>query len=416
MLLLGDPAMDNRVIKSTRALQAAGYQVTLYYVPVRPSTLPLPDLGGAVVRQVRAPRPLAWLTGRFRRHGSPGTDTPAATSQRSPSPARRLLAELRALVGTLWLNLVLTHQAWHQRAEVIHANDLDTLAAGCLLRRRCGGDLVYDAHELYPDMIADVSPLYAGLWRLIERLLIGRAAAVITVNESLAGELRRRYRLQRLPIVVMNCPPLEPAPSPTPSTVPEYLLLYQGGLHAERGLEDLIAAVPHVNPRAVLCLRGSGPLRATLEQLATQQGVSQRVRFLDPVPPDQVVSALAGFSLGLMPYRAGSLNNYLATPTKLFEYMMGALPVVASDLLEVRRIGAVWEPGIIYPAGDRAALAEAVNTLLADPERAARHGAGGRRAAEASYNWEAQADRLRAAYAGLVGSRLPRSLSRPPRR
>ena len=433
LLLIGDPTMDTRVIKTTRTLQQAGFAVTLFCLARRSEGAAEPDLGGATIRWVDAPRPLASLTRLLRglrRAARPagtsgveaeeqivasgavnvpsgtGAPTDPGGAQAPAKPGgRRLLAEVRALLGTLWLNLALYRAASGTRALALHANDLDTLLAGVLLKRHLRGRLVYDAHELYPEMFASSSALYVGLWRLLEHRLIGAADGVVTVNGSIAGELRRRHRLPVAPTVVMNCPPLQPLPSdPGYGRAGEILLLYLGRYNAERGLLEMLRAMPLVDRRAVLCLRGGGPLQAALEEEARLLGVKDRVRFLPPLPPDRLVGAMGGYAIGIVPYVPTSLNNYLCTPNKLFEYLMAGLAVVASDLPELRAVVAGGGLGLLYAPGDPADLARAIDALLADPRRLATTCAAARRAAEGCYNWEAQVVGLRQLYARFVAA------------
>ena len=163
--------------------------------------------------------------------------------------------------------------------------------------------------------------------------------------------------------------------------------------------------MPMVSRHVVLCLQGDGPLRATLEGEARLLGVADRVRFLPAVTPDRLVGAMGGYAIGIVPYLPTSLNNYLCTPNKLFEYLMGGLAVVASDLPELRRVVAGEGLGLLYAPGDPTDLARAIRTLLADPARLEVARVAARRAAEGRYNWAAQAVGLRQLYAGLSGSR-----------
>jgi glycosyltransferase involved in cell wall biosynthesis len=400
MILLGSPEMDARVIKTARSLAKAGYRLSLFCLAPTPAPSVLPCLEGIEVRWVTATRPLARLLAVWR-----NTRKPMAAAK-SPAtgvePRRRLVRDFRGFFGTLWLNIALWKAARHQPASVIHTNDLDTLLAGVLLKATLGARLLYDAHELYPEMIKGVSALYSGLWRLTEHLLIGMADGVVTVNATVAHELQRRHHLKQVPTVVMNCPPLRDEAPVRDLSARDALLIYQGMLNPERGLEELVRAIPALNERAVLCLRGPGPLREALSTIAMEQGVAGRLRILPPVPPDELVTALDGFTIGLIPYLPNTLNTYLSTPTKMFEYMMAGLPIVAADLPEVQRIIESDGVGVTYPAANVSGLIGAVNTLLADPERMALYAAAGRSAARREYHWDAQAERLLDLYAELA--------------
>jgi glycosyltransferase involved in cell wall biosynthesis len=230
---------------------------------------------------------------------------------------------------------------------------------------------------------------------------------VITVNDSIAAELQRRHRLARQPTVVMNCPVHGQVPETSGRQTggEQVSLLYHGAFTAGRGLEGLVRAMVQVDDRATLLLRGDGPLHGTLQQIARDAGLEQRIHFTPPVPPDQLVASMAGCSVGIVPYLPTSLNNYLCTPNKIFEYMMGGLAVVATDLPELRRIVAGSGAGMLYTPSDGEGLARAVNALIRDPEVLARCRAAARRAALDTYNWESQAEKLRRLYAELLESR-----------
>jgi glycosyltransferase involved in cell wall biosynthesis len=401
MLLLGSPVLDARVIKTVRSLQNGGYQVTLFCIGSASDDVRLPDLGGGAVRWVTATRPIARLTAlsaKLRRRKNEHT---AASRDTAPTTvSRSLRRDMRVLFGILWLNLALWRAARHTHAAIVHANDLDTLPAAVLLKRAARARLVYDAHELYPDMIQAVTALYSGLWRLIEHHLIRSVDAVLTVNNALARELQRRHRLTRTPTIVMNCPPFLQLPGRRIPD-PELLIIYQGSLNRERGLEDLVRAAPALDPRAILCFRGPGPLRDTLIALSAELGMAARIRFLDPVPPDRQVRDLGQFTVGILPYLPTTLNTYLGTPNKLFEYMMAGVPIVAGDLFEVRDIVLSQGVGVVYPAANLDDLIRAVNRLLASPADLARFSEAGMRAAAGQYNWEVQAGKLLDSYAAL---------------
>ena len=60
--------------------------------------------------------------------------------------------------------------------------------------------------------------------------------------------------------------------------------------------------------------------------------------FLDPVPQEKLLIHTRCATLGVIPFQFVGLNNYYATPNKLFEYIAAGLPVVASNFPELKRI------------------------------------------------------------------------------
>jgi glycosyltransferase involved in cell wall biosynthesis len=175
-------------------------------------------------------------------------------------------------------------------ADIYHAHDLNTLPVAYLAVRRYGGKLVYDSHELYTET-SNLSRAERIVSRLTERFLIRRCHAVITVNDSIARELKARYKIQR-PTVIMNCPML-PSHSCKSNLLREKLglsekeplVLYQGGFSPHRGLENLLTAIALV-PRGKLVMMGWRRLEEDLRTIAQAKGLmNNRVFFSSSCTP-----------------------------------------------------------------------------------------------------------------------------------
>jgi glycogen(starch) synthase len=257
------------------------------------------------------------------------------------------------------LQTVLLLDFWRRgrrfNAHLYITNDLDTLLAGVL----CAGAsrrLIHDAHELWPDQWIGMGvfpgPVIAWL-RIFERVLICRAEAVITVNEFIADVLRSRYGIRRLS-VVMNLPDASArASQPSKRTA-----LYHGAYVANRGLENLVLSCAFLQKDVTLVLRGYGELENKLRQLGRPY---DNVRFEKPVPMAQLVRKAAEASVGVVPYLPTNLNNYYASPNKLFEYIRAGIPVVGSDIPFLRKVIVGENIGCIFNPYDPRSIALAIN-------------------------------------------------------
>jgi glycosyltransferase involved in cell wall biosynthesis len=133
-------------------------------------------------------------------------------------------------------------------------------------------------------------------------------------------------------------------------------------------------------------------------------GLGDRVHFVNPVGPGQVVEYLRGVDVGLIPILSYA-SHEMALPNKLFEYLHAGVPVVSSELQSLGEFLRATGVGVTFPPEDAKALAAAVRVVLADHERFA--AAAGDPELLATYSWSRQADELRRIYAGLLGRELP---------
>jgi glycosyltransferase involved in cell wall biosynthesis len=183
------------------------------------------------------------------------------------------------------------------------------------------------------------------------------------------------------------------------------VVLYHGGLFPERGIEQLIEALPGI-PDAELVLMGYGVLEAELPTLIAASPARDRIHVVPAVPPAELHGWVASADVAAMPIQPSTLNHRLTTPNKLFEAMAAGVPVVASDLPGMASIVEETGCGVLCDPTDPASIARAIGSILALPsEERAAIGEHGAKAADETYNWEAQAQILLAEYGRLTGRR-----------
>lgn len=402
MALYGDLTHDSRVRREAASLAEDGWDVVLACLASTGSTADLPP----------------WVTVRVVRPAAsgilPGSDNPFM-GRRGGRLGRlaNKVAWLRGYVSNLrqWGRLVVRSVG---PVDVWHLHDLTGLAAVAPnLDDRI--PVVYDAHELFLETGTALrlpGPARAGL-RAYERRLVRRASAVVTVNDALADELRRRYRPRRL-VAVHNCPGAWAPPDPRRDVLREAagipasspVLLYHGAMSVNRGVEQLLTAMQQPGlERAHLVLMGFGEMRDAYAA-AARDFPGGRVHLLAAVPPAQLLDWVTSADIGVMAIQPSTLNHRLSTPNKLFECLMAGVPVVASDFPAVRRIveeapggpvGRVCDP---TRADD---IANAVQEVLAlSPAESNALAARCRDAAASRWNWATQAAGLLALYRDLA--------------
>ncbi|MDA3936858.1 MAG: glycosyltransferase family 4 protein [Actinomycetota bacterium] len=370
MLLHNPMVRDARVQREATALAQAGHQVTV--LALMEEGLPATeDRDGFRVHRV--------------------AQATTASIRRPLSKIQQARARSRAMVDA----------AVALNPDVVHCHDTDTVAAGHAAAGRVGARLVYDAHELYPDMAipgrmrAFIRRAY---WLRVERSHMPYVDATVTVSDGLAAVLHDRYSVDS--VVVRNVPRLRPLDNcivlreeygiDTDAVV----LICQGVLNEGRGLPQLLDAMRLVCSRAVLIVQGDGRIRERMQARVSELGIEDRVKFTGFVPMADLHAYACGADIGVAIYENASLNNYLSLPNKLFAYLMAGLAVVSSDfpglssVVRSRGIGETFDPA------SPQSIAEAITALVEDETR--RKGAGGRARvlAETEFNWEIESRRL----------------------
>lgn len=266
---------------------------------------------------------------------------------------------------------------------------------------------------------ADVYAMRGRLGAFLLRAAIKQAAGVICVSEEMRRTLRSRFSEE------IGGRPIEIIPqgvdlerfSPAHRTadwakqlgLERPLILFVGRLSAKKGVEHLIEAMamePLASTRAGLAIVGRGPLEDRLRKRCKELALERRVRFLPAATHSSLAQFYASADVLCVPSVTAADGDREGRPTVLIEAAASGLTAVASETGGI----ADWlEPesnGVLVPEGDPRALANALCSLLAEPERLARLGQQARQDSQ-KFAWSAVAER----YADLTD----RTISGHPR-
>jgi glycosyltransferase involved in cell wall biosynthesis len=172
------------------------------------------------------------------------------------------------------------------------------------------------------------------------------------------------------------------------------LIVALGRLVHKKGFGTLLAAMPRIVdnfPQVHLLVGGEGPLRQQLSNQAAALGISSQVSFAGGVPWDRVPELLASADVFVLPSQRDEYGNVDGLPTVLLEAMSSGVAVVASEIGGVSLVLEDGRTGLIVPPGEPIALAQAVLTLVRDPDRRAAIGKAARQSVVERFNWESVA-------------------------
>lgn len=295
-------------------------------------------------------------------------------------------------------------------ADIWHGMWAPSLPALDRLRRLHGGRTVYDSRDLYVDARGMSGMAVPWRWLIggLERRWARRCDAVLTVNDGYAAILADRFGIPTPP-VVRNTPARYVRPIPPPDLLRERLglpagtsvVLYQGGLMSERGLEQCMEAILQV-PDSILALMGFGSGSEEIIRLARTSRYADRVRDVPPVPPADLLDWTASSDVMLMAIQPTTLNHRYTTPNKLWEAIAAGVPVVASDLPGMAPIVRETGCGELVDPTDPGDIARGIRAIL-ELDATARETLHARcRAAGETYCWEHQTETLFGLYERLI--------------
>jgi rhamnosyl/mannosyltransferase len=267
---------------------------------------------------------------------------------------------------------------------------------GAVLNRR-GSKVVATFHaQLGRQQLVD--PLYA---RLRERVL-RRCAFVFVASDEMARaeELaHHRHLIRVLPYGVspamMSLNPTERPPDPT------MRLLFAGRLVYYKGIDVLLRAVARLTDLPVrLTIVGDGPLRASLECLAEELGIGDRVDFAGSVPDAELVAHYESHDVFVMP----SVSRAEAFGLAMCEAMANGMPAISTRLgTATDWVNLDGVTGMVVPPNDVDALAESLRKLGGDVELRERLGEAARERARTEFSFETHVDALVDAYREVGG-------------
>ncbi len=157
---------------------------------------------------------------------------------------------------------------------------------------------------------------------------------------------------------------------------------------------------------------GGGRLTAPLTALSHELGLTERVFFIPTVSLADLPSYTASADIGVQPIENTCLNHFTTDSNKLFEYLIAGLPVVATDLPEIRRVVRAHDIGLLVRESDDEQLGEALNCLVKDSQLRMKFAANAR-AAALQLNWEQQETRLVNLYSCVLKGRSYYDGARP---
>ena len=389
----GHLSTNPRLVKEARALQSAGHKVHVIYGRFkRWGTINDAHLVSGLDSVTHVPfGPTEAARGTYLRQN--------LICRGARVPVRfglKLQAIVEAAHGPIVRDLNAAAQAVH--ADLYIAHYIAALPAAARAAARHNARYAFDAEDFHLGDMPDIpsNALEKQIIREIEERYLPGTAYVTAASPLIAEAYVDAYRIPK-PKVILNVFPKKNAPAaptqcgsakPSPS-----VYWFSQTIGPGRGLEIAIEAIAHAKSSPHLHLRGNAAAgyQDHLHELALHHGVDHRLHFLDPAPPDDLERLGTQYDLGYSGETGFSANNLRALSNKIFSYLISGLPCLAADTPAHRQIAPELGYAMtLFPIGDAASLATAMDKLLLDPEMLASARSHAWNLGQTRFNWETE--------------------------
>ncbi|MCF6268825.1 MAG: glycosyltransferase [Melioribacteraceae bacterium] len=284
-------------------------------------------------------------------------------------------------------------------SSIYIAEDIYTLPIVTFIAKLRRAKLYYNSREFYAFLAGLRSkPKTQSVIRMLEKFFIKKVDAVLVTGEGDAEFLQNYYGIKNT-VVIRNLPVSQKATEPIDFhktlNIPtaNRILLYQGVILEGRGFEPLMKAMTKVENCNLIVL-GTGVFKTKYEKLAIELGIEKRLHFLGNIEQSELINYTAGADIGVSLIENISKSYYYALPNKLFEYIMAKIPVLVSDLPQMKKIVCDYNVGRFATLENKKDLENVLSEMIADKDKIEIYK---RNAVEASQelNWQMEFEKVK---------------------
>lgn len=274
--------------------------------------------------------------------------------------------------------------------RVLHCHDQSMLQLGTMIKKQYPDlYLIYDSHELFHAWPLNLSKfgdplLYIKSW-IVRKYQVLREKnnakyvdVVVTVNKSLANDLKNYFHLKNEVVVLRNIPekqdfPVDKSLMRRRFNLPDstrILVFIGSAIYLKTlNLEQVIDETSGIDNLALLFICGERGGKSDIMQWVKRNGYNH-VYFHPLLKLEEIGPALASCDAGLVPtWNKKDLSYWYALDNKLFEYMMSGIPVLATKQPEYVAIVEAFGIGICVDPDQKDAYAKGLIQLLGNADR-----------------------------------------------
>jgi len=257
------------------------------------------------------------------------------------------------------------------KASIIFAEDIYTLPFAIIFGKLKRAKVFYDSRELFSYLAGLKDKKFKQLfWKWTEKLFIKKADYVIATGQMDSEFLKQEYALDNI-ILLRNLPRYYKPDvnvnlrSQLGISEEKKILLYQGMLLKGRGIENIFSILKEI-PECAFAIAGGGELESYYKKLTEQMNLSDQVFFLGKFTQEDLPKVTSSADIGVALIENLSKSYYYALPNKLFEYIMAEVPVIVSNLPQMKEVVEKYDIGFAIEIENKEDLIFAIKKLTED--------------------------------------------------
>ncbi len=269
----------------------------------------------------------------------------------------------------LFFNIRLFFLLLFTKADVLLANDLDTLLPNYLVSRIKGIPLIYDSHEIFCEVpeLQD-NPGKKRIWEKLESWIVPKLKYNITVNQSIVDYFTNKYNVPFIYVRnIPHYPKMASLKSKSELKLPagkKIVILQGAGINVQRGAEELVEAFQFLDENYLLLIIGSGDVIHLLKENAVKFELQNKVKFIDKIPASELRHYTSNSNLGVTIDKDSNMNYHFSLPNKMFDYMHAGIPISATKLPEIENLINKYHIGTFIENHEPKHIAEQINGFL----------------------------------------------------
>jgi glycosyltransferase involved in cell wall biosynthesis len=292
------------------------------------------------------------------------------------------------------------------KPNAIVAHDLEILKAGVTAKKALNVPLFFDAHENWPEMVAENSKLEARFFTRLEKKLLKN----VTYSYTYGDDLTEKYKGMGYPAVTLyNSKSLDAVPSVSDSQIEsmreqwgikkdDFVIGFSGSVNLQNGTQQVIDVLKNLPKNFKFLVVGGSGKKEDLENVrkyVDDKGAQDRVILTGRVKSGNLLRYSAVFDVGTALFQPLNPNQIARVPNKLFDYMAMSVPMIVSDFPNMRKVVVKdVQCGVWVSPMDINAITKSILHFSKNPDEAKKMGENGRAKFEKLYSWNVQKKKL----------------------